>query len=170
MQIFALLGLGTVAPNLVHAQIRMRAIGKADRGRRARYLLHRDAMREIAEPRPAVFLFDRNAVQPERAHLGPEIARKFVVAVDLVGARRNPVLREIGDGVAQHVGLGTEAKIETGPGIRNHRKLHRSGGPDPALSESVTAAGQAVSAAEVPCAALLRCRSKSRADIGLPNK
>src|SRR3974390_3912432 len=122
----------------------MRAIGKAARSGRTRHLLHRDARRESAAPRPAVFLFDRNAVQPERAHLGPEIARKFVFAVDLVGARRNPVLREIGAGVAQHVGLGTEAEIETGPGIRNHRKLHRSGGPDPPPSESVTAAGAAV--------------------------
>ena len=54
----------------------MRAVGEADRGRGARHFLDRDAMLEIAEPKPAVFLRRGDAVQAERAHLRPEVARE----------------------------------------------------------------------------------------------
>ena len=46
---------------------------------------------EVAEPGAAPFLFDRDAVQPKLAELGPEVAREGVAAVDLVGARCDPV-------------------------------------------------------------------------------
>ena len=77
-------------------------------------------MFEIAEPRPAPFLLDRDAEQPELADFRPQLAREFVGAVDLVGARRDPVLREARHAVAQHVDIGAEPEIETRPGIRDH--------------------------------------------------
>ena len=72
----------------------MRAVGQADRGGGARNLLHRHAMGEIAEARAAPLLFDRDAEKTERAELRPQLARKAVGAVDLVGARRDLVLGE----------------------------------------------------------------------------
>ena len=116
-QIFALLRVGAVAADLVDAEIGMRAVGQADRGGGARDLLHRHAMGEIAEAGAAVFLFHRDAVQAERAHLRPQLAREHIVAVDLVGARRDAVLGEVADGLAQHVDVGAEAEIEARPGI-----------------------------------------------------
>ena len=91
-QVFAALGVGAVPPDLVDAEIGMRAVGQADRGRAARDFLHRHAMGEIAEPGAAVFLLDGDAVQAERAHLRPQIAREGVGLVDLVGARRDLVV------------------------------------------------------------------------------
>ena len=72
----------------------MRAVGQADRRRGARNLLHGHAMGEIAQPCPAPFLLDRDAEKPELAELRPQLARKFVGAVDFGGARRNLGLRE----------------------------------------------------------------------------
>src|SRR5690606_16117804 len=91
----ALLLVGAAIPaDLVHAEIGMRAVGKADRAGSARNLLHGHAMFEIAEAGPAPFLFNRDAEQPELAELRPQIAREFVFPVDLVGARRDLALRE----------------------------------------------------------------------------
>ena len=75
-QILALLLGVAVAVDLVDAEIRVRAVGQADRRRAARDLLHRDAMREIAQPCPAVFLGDRDAEHAEFAELRPQIARE----------------------------------------------------------------------------------------------
>ena len=111
-QIFALLRVAAVAPELVDAEIGMRAVGQPDRRAGARDLLHRHAMLEIAEAGAAIFLLDRDAVQAERAHLRPQVAREDIVAVDLVGARRDLVLREAADRLAQHVDVGAEPEIE----------------------------------------------------------
>ena len=100
------------AKNLVHAEIGVRAVGEADRAGGARNLLHRDAMLEIAEPGAAVVLRDGDAVQAERAHLRPELARKPVLAVDPLGERRDAVGGEARHAVAQHVGGLAEAEIE----------------------------------------------------------
>ena len=89
----------------------MRAVGEADRGRGARDLLHRHAMLEIAEPEAAVFLRRGDSMQPERAHLGPEIARKLIVAVDRGGARRDLALGEFARGFADHVGASPRSKL-----------------------------------------------------------
>ena len=94
-QVFALLRLAAVAADLVDAEVGVRAVGEADRGRGAADLLHRDAMREIAHAGAAVFLLDRDAVQAERAHLGPQLDRETVGPVDLGGERRDLVLGEI---------------------------------------------------------------------------
>ena len=50
-QIFAFLFGTAVAAELVDAEVGMRAVGQADRGGGARDLLHRHAMREIAQAR-----------------------------------------------------------------------------------------------------------------------
>ena len=104
----------------------MRAVGQADRGAGARNLLHRHAMFEIAQARAAVLLLDRDAVQAERAHFRPQVAREGVVAVDGRGARRDAVLREIVHRLAQHVDVGSEAEIEARPGIGDHEAASRS--------------------------------------------
>ena len=100
----------------------MGAVGEADRGRAAADLLHRDAMREIAHAGAAIFLLDRDAVQAERAHLGPQLDREAVGPVDLGGERRDAVLGKVAHRRAQHVDLGAEIKIEG----REPRVLHGS--------------------------------------------
>ena len=99
----------------------MGAVGQPDRGGSARNLLHRHAMFEIAQAGAAIFLVHRDAVQAERAHFRPQVAREHVIAVDLLGARRDAVLREAADGLAQHFDVGPEAEIEARPGIGDHR-------------------------------------------------
>ncbi len=90
----------------------MRAVGEADRGRAARYFLHRDDVLEIAEPGAAEFLLDRDPVQPQRTHARPQLARKPVVAVDLGGDRRDLVGGERAHGVAELVGGLAEVEVE----------------------------------------------------------
>ena len=92
-QITALLLVAAVPSDLVDAEVRMRAIGQADRGGGARNFFHRHAMGEIAEPRAAQFLLDGDAKQSQRAEFRPQLARETVGAVDLVGARRDLVRR-----------------------------------------------------------------------------
>src|SRR6201999_2015678 len=99
-QVFPFLLLVAVAANLVDAEIGMRAVGQADRRRRARYFLERDAVLEIAEPRAAILLLHRDAVQAECTYFGPEVAGKLVAFVDLGGARRDLVKGEIVHGFA----------------------------------------------------------------------
>ena len=91
-QVCALLRLAAVAADLVDAEVGMGAVGQPDGGGGARHLLHGDAMLEIAEAGAAVLLLDRDAVQAEGAHLGPQVAREGVGPVDLVGARRDAFL------------------------------------------------------------------------------
>ena len=119
-QIALLLLLGAVAVDLVDAEIGMRAVGEADRRRAARNLFHRDTMREVAEPCPAVFLRNRDAEHAELAKLRPEVARECVVAVDRVGARRDLTGREARNRFAQRVHILTEREVEAPPGIRDH--------------------------------------------------
>src|SRR6266702_8868970 len=111
-QIFPLLQLVAVAADLVDAEVGMRAVGQADRSRRPRNLLDRDAMLEIAKAGSAIFLFHRDAVQAERTNLGPEVARKLVAAVDLGGARRDLVLRESMHRLANRIRGFTQVEIE----------------------------------------------------------
>ncbi len=90
----------------------MGAVGEPDRGRGAAHLLHRDAMREVAHAGAAVFLLDGDAVQPERAHRGPQLGRKAVALVDLGGQRRDLLVGEVAHRVAQQVDLGAEIMVE----------------------------------------------------------
>src|ERR1017187_5701207 len=98
----------------------MRAVGHTDRCAGARNLLHGHAMMQIAEAGTAILLLHRDAVQAERTHLRPQIAREGIVAVDGRGARRDAVLREIVHGFTQHFDVEPEAEIEARPGIGNH--------------------------------------------------
>ena len=75
-QIVALLRVAAVAADLVDAEIRMRAVGQADRAGGAADLLHGHAVREIAEAGAAELLLDGDAVQAELAELRPQIARE----------------------------------------------------------------------------------------------
>src|SRR5690606_12082317 len=88
-QVAALLRLAAVTAELVHAEIGMGAVAEADAGRGAADLLHRDAVLQVAHAGAAVLLLHREAQQPERAHLRPELAREAVAAVDLLGERRD---------------------------------------------------------------------------------
>ncbi len=73
----------------------MRAVGQADGGACARDFLHRNAVREVAEAGAAILLLDSDAVQSERPHFRPQVARERVLAINRIGARRNAILREI---------------------------------------------------------------------------
>src|SRR4051795_7937133 len=106
----------------------MRAVGQADRGRGARHFLNRDAVLQIAEPRSAILLLDRNPVQAERAHLRPEIARELIALVDFGGARRDLVARERINGLANRVRGLAEIEVEHPIRVGDH------GGPPPAKS------------------------------------
>src|ERR1700735_3527811 len=77
-------------------------------------------MLEIAEPRAAIFLLDRNPVQAQRADFRPQIARKLVALVDLGGARRDLVTGEIMHGLANRVRGFAEIEIEHPMRVGNH--------------------------------------------------
>ncbi len=92
----------------------MGAVAEADRGRGARDFLLRDDMLEIAEAEAAILFRDGDPVQPELAHLRPQIAREFVLLVDLGGDRRDLLAREPLGGFADRVGHFAEFEIEGG--------------------------------------------------------
>ena len=110
----------------------MRAVAEAHRRRRAADLLDRDDMVEIAEPEPAIRLRDGDAVQPELAHFGPQLARKPVLGVDRGGERRDPVGREALGRFADHVRRLAEREIEVGRHpVLHHRSLPARSRPLP---------------------------------------
>src|SRR5262249_25452097 len=121
-QIFPALLFGAVAPDLVDAEVGVRAVRQTDRRRAARDFLHRHAMGEIAEAGAAVLLLDGDAVQAERTHLRPQIAREGVALVDLIGARRNLVIGKAARGLAQHVDVLAKPEIEALPSIGDHAR------------------------------------------------
>jgi hypothetical protein len=88
-------------------------------------------VREITEPCPAEFFLDCDAEKTELAKQRPQLAGKFVGAVDLVGARGDLVLGKRPDRIAQHVDVAAEAKIEAGKTVLHHGWLphRRLGGP-----------------------------------------
>ena len=110
----------------------MRPVGEADRGRGARDFLDRDAMLEIAEAEPAVFLGRSDPVQPERAHLRPEVAGELVVAVDGGRARRDLLVREIARDSRIMSALSPRSKLKG-------RELLRSIGGVPGICVAVAA-------------------------------
>ena len=107
-----------VTANLIDAQVRMRAIGKADGGRGSRNLLHGHAMREITEPGATPFLFDCNPQKAERPTLMPQLAGEAVGPVDLIGARRDFRLRKVAHRIAKHFDIAAKAEIEPGQTVR----------------------------------------------------
>ena len=77
-------------------------------------------MFEIAEAGPAPFLLDGDPMHAELAQLGPQIARKRIAAVDLLGARRDPVGSKAAHALAQHVGGLAEAEVESALAVGKH--------------------------------------------------
>ena len=119
-QITALLLFGRVQRDLIDAQIGVRAVAEADRGRGAGDLLHGDGVREVAQARPAVLRRHGHAEQAELAELAPQVARKHVAAVDLVGARREPLVGEAAHLIAHRVDDLAETEVELAVGGAGH--------------------------------------------------
>src|SRR3546814_19232663 len=98
----------------------MVAIGQADSSRSTLYFLDRDHMVEIAEPQPAPFLFDGDAVEAKRAHRGPQlVAREPVVGICFGGERGDLFDSESGGGLADHLGALAESEIAIGISAHN---------------------------------------------------
>src|SRR6516225_5991320 len=122
-QITSFLLVRAVAADLIDAKIGMGAVGKPDRSGRARDFLHRDAMLEISQPRPAPLLLNGDPVHAEFAELGPQVARKGVAAVDFLGARRDARSRESAHAVAQGVGRLAQPEVEAAKVVHAHARL-----------------------------------------------
>src|SRR5262249_39362174 len=133
--IAALLIVAAVAADLVDAEGRMRSIGQPDRGGGARDFLHRDAVLEIAEPRPTPFLLHGDAVHAELAHPGPQVPREGVAAGELVGARGDALGGETAHAVAQHVGGLAQTEIKAARVVHAHGRRSRVRGPAGAAIE-----------------------------------
>ena len=121
-QILAALFVRAVQLDLVHAQVRMRAIGQADGCAGPRDFLDRDDMGQIAHARAAKFLGDGDAQQPQVTHLGPKVVRKGVGLVDLGRDGLDAVLRPAMHHVAQ--GVHILAQIEFHPSREHPRSPH----------------------------------------------
>src|SRR3546814_7135699 len=103
--------------DLVDAEVRVGTIAEADRRRRARYLLDRDDMFQIAEPESAPLLLDRDAVEAEFAHRRPQfIAWKTDLAIGAVDERSDLFVGETSGGLADHNGGFAEREIGIGGG------------------------------------------------------
>ena len=111
-KIFPLLRLAAVAPDLVDAEVGVRAVRQADRRRGAADLLHRDDVRQVTHRGAAVFLLDGDAEQADVAHLAPQVRREDVVAVDLRRARRDLAVGELLHRRAQHVDGLAKMKVQ----------------------------------------------------------
>ncbi len=98
----------------------MRAVAEADRCGGSGDLLHRHHVFEVAEAQAAPVLLDRDAVQPERAHLGPQLAGEVIGGVDLGCPRGDPVGGEAGGGLADGVGVFAKAEIKRGAAVGDH--------------------------------------------------
>ena len=123
-KVAVLLLLASVAADLVDAQVRVRAVAQAHRGRRPAHLLHRDAVLGVAEPDPAVLLLDGDPEDAEVAHLGPEVGGEVVRLVDRRRPGRDLVRGEAHHAVADEVGLVAEAEVEAGKLVRKRYGAH----------------------------------------------
>ena len=84
-----------------------------DRDRRVdpRQLLDRDRVRERVGAAAAVLLGDRHPHQPELGQLGDELVREALLAVELLGDRRDPLERELPHRVADQLVLRSEIEV-----------------------------------------------------------
>ena len=67
----------------------------------ARQLLDRDRVGERVAAAAAVFLGDRDAHEPELGQLRDEVVGEAVLAVELLGDRRDPLLGELAHGLPE---------------------------------------------------------------------
>src|SRR3546814_7607084 len=103
-EIFRLLFIIAPAADLVDAEVRVGTVAEADRRRRARYLLDRDDLLQIAEPESAPLLLDRDAVEAEFAHRRPQlIAWQPALATGAVGERSDIFVGETRGGLAARI-------------------------------------------------------------------
>ena len=98
--------------------------GDRDRDRRVdpRQLLDRDRVRERVGAAAAVLLRDRHPHQPELGELGDELVREALLAVELLGDRRDLLEREPAHGIAEQLVLGGEVEVHA------ERLRHSAGG------------------------------------------
>ena len=88
----------------------MRAVAQANRARRARNLLHRHQMGQVAHLAAAELAWHRQPQEADLAELGPEVLRERVGFVDGGGARRDLRFSEAADRVAQCIDVFAEGK------------------------------------------------------------
>ncbi len=112
-QIPLLLRLGSVAKDLIDAQVGVRPVRQPHRRRRAGNFLHRHDVLQIAHGGAAVFLADGDAEHTERAHFGPEIHRKGIVPIDRGGPGRDLGCGERLYLRAQHVGRFAQIEVQS---------------------------------------------------------
>jgi hypothetical protein len=105
--------VGAVQVQVVHAQVRVRAVGQRYRGARPRQFLDRHQVREVAHAAAAEFLRHRHAEQAKLAQARPQVHREGVAAVDFVRQRRHLVTREPRHGVAQQVEFLTQVHVKS---------------------------------------------------------
>ena len=87
--------------------------GDRDRDGRvdARQLLDRDRVRDGVGAAAAVLLRDRHPHQPELGQLGHQLVGEAVLAVELLRDRRDLLLGELADGVADELVLRLEVEV-----------------------------------------------------------
>ena len=90
----------------------MGAVAEPDRSGSPRNLLHRQAMFEITEAKPAPLFLNGDSVQAKRAHLRPQITRECVLGVDFGSTRRNLVLGKTPRRFLDGLGHLAESEIE----------------------------------------------------------
>ena len=106
-QVMLFLRVGATAINLVHAEIRVRAIAQPNRGRGTTDLFHGNALGEIAKASSAVYFVDCNTESAHSTEFWPEIFREVVVVIDTSGSRCDLGLRKCEDGIALLINIST---------------------------------------------------------------
>src|SRR5580698_7340561 len=95
----------------------MRAVRQPDRCTRTADLLHRNDMLEIAQATAAIFKLHRDAEEPKRAQLRPQVARKEVRGIDFSGAWRDELGGKLAHGLAQQINAFAQSEIEFDQGF-----------------------------------------------------
>ena len=103
----------------------MRGDGDRDRRVDPRQLLDRDRVRQRVGAAAAVLLGDRHAHQPELGHLGDELVREALLAVELLGDRRDLLDRELPHRVADQLVLGRQVEVHGGT-FADRRRLPKT--------------------------------------------
>jgi hypothetical protein len=111
-QVLRLLRWCAVAVDLVDAEVGMRAVGQAHRGRATADFFDGDDMRQVTHASAAVFLVYGDTEQAHVAELAPHVAGEEVVTVDGFGAGRQFIRNETAGLVAEHVHGFTESEVE----------------------------------------------------------